>query len=288
MRPELECAPCIFKWIYERAGVLADEERRFLLSRSILRTLSKEFCSGANLGSICNRILETIDEFMLSSAQYYEPFKLKSNQHAKELLSAAEILIDQGQTDQEKVIRTCCLASAGNIAPIGGPSETFTFQEVITILKGKNPLPIVMGGVYEAAKKAKQILYIADNAGEIGFDSLLISKLKEWGPKITLLVKEDPFFEDATIKDVSFFHLDRLVDVLLTTKGFFVPTQGSSSLTDSLHQSDLVISKGTGNYEALQGEMNGKPTIYMLKVKCKPIAAHIGADLGNFVVKIYT
>jgi uncharacterized protein with ATP-grasp and redox domains len=41
---------------------------------------------------------------------------------------------------------------------------------------------------------------MADNAGEIGFDSLLIAKLKEMGPKVTLIVKEDPFFEDATMK----------------------------------------------------------------------------------------
>ena len=285
MKPELECASCTLKWVYERAGVLSDDEGRFSLSRRILKTLSQEFYSDVNLGLMCNRIVESTGESIVHASQYYDPFKQESNQRAKELLPTAKIFIDKGQTEQERFIRACCLASASNIAPIGGPSETFAFHEVINILVGKNPLPMVMGDIFEAVKKAKRVLYITDNAGEIGFDSLLISKLKEMGSRITLLVKEDPFFEDATTRDASFFHLDRDVDHVLTVKGLFVPTHCPSSLRDSLDKSDLVISKGTGNYEALKDELDGKKAIFMLKVKCGPIAADSGVDLGSFLVK---
>lgn len=288
MKPDLECAPCLLKWVYERAGVLADGEKRFQLIRSVMETLSLEFHSEANLGLITNRIIEAIDEFIFQSAPYYDDFKSKSNQYAKELIPSAKIFIDKGQTEKEKFVRACCLASASNVAPIGGPSESFKFQEVINLFTGKNRFPIIMGDVFEAVKNAKHILYITDNAGEIGFDSLLISRLKEMGLRITLLVKEDHFFEDAAAEDASFFDLDRLVDNLLSVKALFVPGHTPSSLTDSFNQSDLVISKGTGNYEALQGELNGKPSIFMLKVKCKPISMKIGAEMGTFIVKTYT
>lgn len=286
MKPELECASCTLKWVYERAGVLFDDEGRFSLSRCILKTLFQEFYSDVNLGLMCNKIVESTGESIVHASQYYDPFKHESNQHAKELLPPARLFIDKGQTDQERLIRACCLASSSNIAPIGGPSETFAFHEVINILVGKNPLPIVMGDIFEAVKKAKQVLYITDNAGEIGFDSLLISKLKEMGSRITLLVKEDPFFEDATTRDASFFHLDRDVDNLLTVKSLFVPTHCSSSLRDSLDKSDLVISKGTGNFEALHGELKSKPAIFMLKVKCKPVAGITKLGIGSFIVQI--
>ena len=286
MKPELECASCTLKWVYERAGVLSDDEGRFALSRCILKTLSQEFCSDVNLGLMCNKIVESTGESLVRASHYYDPFKHESNQRAKELLPPAKLFIDKGQTDQERLIRACCLASASNIAPIGGPSETFAFHEVTHILVGKNPWPIVMGDIFEAIRKAKRVLYVTDNAGEIGFDSLLISKLKEMGSRITLLVKEDPFFEDATAKDASFFQLDREVDHLLTVKGLFVPTHCSSSLRDSLDQSDLVISKGTGNFEALKNELDGKKAIFMLKAKCGPIAAKTEVDLGNFLVKL--
>jgi len=104
--------------------------------------------------------------------------------------------------------------------------------------------------------------------------------------RITLLVREDPFFEDATTEDASFFHLDRLVDDLLTVKGLFVPPRSPSSLRDSLEKSDLIISKGTGNFESLRDEVNGKPAIFMLKVKCKPVAAITKLDIGSFIVQI--
>jgi hypothetical protein len=237
---------------------------------------------------MCNRIVGAADKFMLHSSQYYKPLKLKSNQHAKELLSSAKKFIDQVETDREKLIRMCCLAAASNIAPIGGLSETLKFQEVKDILAGKSPWPTVMGDVFETVKKAKQILYVTDNAGEIGFDSLIISKLKEMGLRVTLLVREDPFFEDATTEDASFFHLDRLVDDLLTVKGLFVPPCSPSSLRDSLEKSDLIISKGTGNFESLHDEVNSKPAIFMLKVKCKPVAAITKMDIGNFIVQIQT
>jgi uncharacterized protein with ATP-grasp and redox domains len=214
LKPELECASCTLKWVYERAGVLASREDRFLLSRSILRALSQEFHSDANLGSMCNKVVEAADQFMLPSSKYYKPLKLESNQLAKALLSPAKNFIDQGETDQEKFIRSCCLAAASNIAPIGGLSGTLKFQEVKDILAGKSPWPVVMDDVFETLKKAKYVLYVTDNAGEIGFDSLIISKLKEMGSRINLLVREDPFFEDATTEDASFFHLGRLVDNL--------------------------------------------------------------------------
>ena len=286
MKPDAACAACLFKWVYERAGVSASREQHFPLIRSILEVLSREFYSATNLGLMTNRIIEAVDEFMLQSAPHYERFRFKSNQFAKELLPSAAHFIDKGQTDQEKFIRACCLAAAGNIAPLGGPTESFKFQEVIDLLAGKNPFPIIFGDVFALTKKYKHILYITDNAGEIGFDTFLISRLKEMGLRVTLFVKEEHFFEDATMKDASFFNLDQSADNILSAKGLFMPSRSPSPLTDVLHQCDLVISKGTGNYEALQGEVDGKPIIYMLKVKCKPIAMKIGADIGTFIVKI--
>lgn len=286
MRPGLECASCMLKWVYERAAVLASEEECFQLIRRILSVLSREFCSASNVGLLCNKTTESIREFIFASAEYYEGLKFKSNKLVDGLLPAARDFIKRGETPNKRFERACCLASVGNVAPIGAPSGAFSFVEVENIIKGRSPLPIVIGDVCKAAQGATNILYIADNAGEIGFDSLLIARLKEMGLKVTLIVKEAPFFEDATIKDASFFALDELADKILTVKGVFVPGENTAPLADAFRQSDLVIAKGTGNYEALGGEAVGRAAIYMLKVKCKPVAISIGVDIGNFVVKL--
>jgi uncharacterized protein with ATP-grasp and redox domains len=168
------------------------------------------------------------------------------------------------------------------------PGEAFRFQEATNILKGKNPLPIFIGDVFGTAQRAIRILYLTDNAGEVGFDSLLIATLKGMGATVNLVVKEDPFFEDATREDALFFAMDKLVDNIFTVNGFFVPGRSTSQLSNIFKKSDLVIAKGTGNYEALNDQGHEKAILYMLKVKCHPIARKTGVDIGSFIVKIET
>jgi uncharacterized protein with ATP-grasp and redox domains len=235
---------------------------------------------------LCNKTVESVHDFTSTSADHYGKIKSKTNKLVDGLLPTARDFINKGETPRERFNRACYLASAGNVAPIGAPSGAFKFDEVETILKGRNPVPLLIGDVYEAALGAANIFYVADNAGEIGFDSLLVAMLKEMGSEVTLIVKGPPFFEDATLEDASFFGLDKLADHILTVKGVFVPSECAQPVADAFARSDLVISKGTGNYEALKGELEGKATIYMLKVKCSPVCENMGKEVGNFIVKL--
>ena len=286
MKPKSECASCLLSWVCERSGVLANEEGRLQLTKTLLEILSREFNSEINVGSLSNKLTDAIPDYLSQSSKYYQKLKRKNNQLAKKLLGSAKNYIKKGITPRQKFEKACHLASASNVAPMNVPSEAFAFQEVKSILRGRKPFPAIMGPLFQEARRASNVLYIADNAGEIGFDSLLMACLKEMGSKINLVVKEGPFFEDATMEDALFFHVDQWVDHIFTLNGFFVPKEIPPAVTDLYKKSDFIISKGTGNYEALKGEVEGKTAIYMLKVKCKPIAMEIGADVGSFVVKL--
>ena len=288
LKPDLECAPCILKWVYERAGILATEKRRFQLVRRICKILPREFDSETNVGSLSNRITGSIHEYLSQSASYYGGIKLKSNQLVRKLLPSAKKYIKKGRNPRERFERACRLASTSNIAPMTVPGEVFRFQETTNILRGKNPLPTFIGDVFGTAQRATRVLYLTDNAGEVGFDFLLIAALKEMGATVNLVVKEDPFFEDATREDALFFAMDKFVENIFTVKGFFIPGRGASQLSEIFSKSDLVVAKGTGNYEALNDQVRGKAILYMLKVKCPPIARKTGASIGSFVVKIET
>jgi len=255
------------------------------LAKTLLEILSREFNSEINVGSLSNKLTDAIPNYLSQSSKFYQPLKRKNNQLAKKLLAPAKNYIKKGKTLQQKFERACTLASAGNVAPMSVPSEAFAFQEVKRILRGKKPFPALMGPLFQETQKSSHILYISDNAGEIGFDSLLITCLKEMGLKINLILKEGPFFEDATMQDALFFHIEQMVDHIFTLNGFFVPKEIPSALKNLYKKSDRSRSKGTGNYEAVKGDVEGKPTIYMLKIKCKPIAKEIGADIGTFVVR---
>jgi uncharacterized protein with ATP-grasp and redox domains len=285
LKPYTDCGPCILKWIYERLANALSEAERFTVLRKVMSVLSRDLEPSINLGALCNRSLEAVEGFFPASSAIYQEFKAKCNQAASRLLAEARDFIEKGETRRDRFVRACGIASVGNVAPIGAPSAPFEFSHVGEIIRGKAPLPSPVGDVYQAVSQAHHVFYVADNAGEIGFDSLLISLLKESGMKVTLVVKEEPFFDDATMKDASYFGLDRIADAILSVNRIFVPEDAPEDLADTFAQSDLVISKGTGNCEALWGLPTNKNKIFMLKAKCSPVAKETGAPFGTFVVK---
>ncbi len=254
--------------------------------RTILGVLSHEFLPSGNLGLICKRTLDAVNEFVLAAEAHYNGIKTKTNHVVKNLLPASRAFVKSGETAQERFRRSCYLAAAGNVSPISAPTGAFDFPEVENILKGKGPQYALIGDVYGVAKRAAHVLFLTDNAGEIGFDSLLIEELKTMGLKVTLVVKEDPFFEDATIEDARYFGLDKLADHILTTKCVFIPGKTTSPLKEVYRKTDLVIAKGVFNFESLFDEDQKKPIIYMLKIKCDPLSQKNDVDIGDLIIKL--
>lgn len=263
-----------------------NEAERFEVLKEVMSVLSRDLGPSINLGALCNRSLEAVEEFFPASAAGYQEFKLKCNEAASRLLDDARDFIEKAKTRRDRIAKACGLASLGNVAPIGAPSAPFEFSHVEDVIRGESPLPLISGNPSEAVSRAHHVLYVADNAGEIGFDSLLISLLKEWGLTVTLIVKEDPFFDDATMKDALYFHLDRIADAILSVNKIFVPGDAAPDLAKAFSKSDLVISKGTGNCEALFAEGGGKTTVFLLKAKCRPISEQLAVDEGKFIVKV--
>jgi uncharacterized protein with ATP-grasp and redox domains len=285
MKPYPECGPCILKWIYGRLADPLSEVERFTVLRNVMSVLSRDLGPSINLGVLCNRSLEAVEEFFPASSPGYKEFKRKCNEAAATLIEEAKAFIEKGNTPLERFERACGLASVGNVAPIGAPSAPFEFSHIEKIIRGKNPLPVPAGDIYDAAAKAHQVFYVADNAGEIGFDALLIALLKEMGSKVTLVVKEEPFFDDATLEDIRYFGLEKMVDHVYSVTRIFAPEKADPELALIFKNSDLVISKGTGNFEALKG-YPGKKILFLLKSKCGPVFQETGTPQGEFIVRL--
>jgi damage-control phosphatase, subfamily I len=280
-----ECADCIYGWVYKRTEPHVREELKPLLSEKIARAL--EIQGSRNAGLLCNRAVFSAQKVESNSLFYYQSFKEEVNRQAETLLPSVEAYVRAGATRREKFERALFTAAAGNVSPLGPPSSVFTFPEIREIM-AKTSSPVLAGDAFDAVLGSRRILYITDNAGEIGFDSLLIKLLKEIGARVTLTVKDGPFFEDAGMSDAVHFGLDRIADGIVATKGFFVKGESDPLLDSAFHTSDLIMAKGTGSYEALQGETGGKRTIFMLKVKCGPISRDTGVEQGRVLVKVET
>ena len=287
MRPHPECGLCMMKWVYERVGNSLSEQQQFSILKKLTAVFAKEADPSMNMGILCNRCVGAVHDFLLASSGSYELLKRKSNEAAARRIEKAKKFIENSATPGERFVKACGLAAVSNVAPIGVPTAPFEFSLVEDIIQGKVPLPVPAGDIYGAASKARNVFYVADNAGEIGFDSLVISLLKKMGAKVTLAVKEGPFFDDATLEDARYFGLEQIADAVHSVRGgIFVPEETDEELSLAFKNSDFVISKGTGNFEVFKGYGKGKRVLFLLKAKCGPVSKETETPEGQFIVRL--
>jgi uncharacterized protein with ATP-grasp and redox domains len=176
------------------------------------------------------------------------------------------------------------MAIAGNVIDLGVNSHL----EENTVLRAMDraataPLVGDIRGFADQATAATSILYLADNAGEIVFDRVLIETL---GPeRVTLVVKGGPVLNDALRGDAKAASLDDIVEIL--ENGSDAPgtilEDCSDALQSRFRDADMVIAKGQGNYETLSNA--SRPVWFVLMAKCQVIARHLGCEPGSLVLQ---
>ncbi|MBN2165445.1 MAG: DUF89 family protein [Marinilabiliaceae bacterium] len=175
------------------------------------------------------------------------------------------------------------LAVVGNIIDYGAHSVSNNIIDQIEGLCLKQLKINQTDELQIAIKKAKSILYIGDNAGEIFFDRLFIEALQH--PNITFVTRGKPVINDITIDDAKQVGIDKLCNVI--SNGFDAPSTILEFCSDEFMyeycNADLIISKGQGNFEGLMDEKHPN-TFFMLIAKCNPIANLLRVNKGDMVI----
>ena len=162
-------------------------------------------------------------------------------------------------------------AILGNYLDFSALQGQVSFQDLEAMLDKAydfKPDPEVFESFRRDLARAGTLLYLTDNAGEIGFDRIFAEEIARAYPNlsITFCVRGDIAVNDATREDaeavgVPFPIIDNGNDVAGT-----VPRLMSPESRQALENADLILSKGLGNCETLYGE--GYPIYYAFLVKC--------------------
>ncbi len=176
------------------------------------------------------------------------------------------------------------LAVAGNIIDFGTHNSVGKEKVLKTIEHALScPVHADMARFQTACERADKILWLADNAGEIVFDKLLLAKLDT--EKIIYAVRGGPTQNDATLEDAQYTGITKMVKVMDT--GAAIPGVILEHCSDEFKHAfncvDLIISKGQGNFETL--EPGDDRIFFLFKAKCPVVADHARVKLGDIVIR---
>ena len=209
----------------------------------------------------------------------YQAAKDRFNRMALDMLGELAVRVREAPDPLAMALR---LAIAGNVIDLGvdgGVTEDQARQAVAGALD--EPFHGDVDAFRQAAADAGSILYLADNAGEIVLDRLLIEQLLP--ERVAVAVRGQAVLNDATMADGEATGLCDLVEVI--DNGSDAPATVLSDCSEDFRrrfaQADLVIAKGQGNFETLSDE--AADIYFLLKVKCPVIAGHVGLPVGTHV-----
>jgi len=291
MKVEAECASCILaRATAETYEATTNPALRFRAMKEIIKLLNREFrptTVPADIGTKRDRLIKQLT----GNSDPYKRNKKMSNEKAMKLLPYARKIVEAGYTQQERFKKACLCAIVGNIMEFDIPGHKFSFKTLTKSFReaAKDLVIDDVDRVYELAKKARSILYLADNAGEIVFDTLLVEQLKNMGLKVTYVVKGGPVINDATLEDVDFSGMNKLADNILTTGTDAVgllQKEVSPEFLKVYDAAELVFAKGMGYAETLTEYKLTKPHFLLLRTKCNPVANYFCAPRNKNIAKL--
>jgi len=285
MRTYLECIPCFFNQVVHMAKMSSDDE---VVQKKIIDAVAKEIpeFSLDRTPPEMARTIHKIIECWAGEKDFYKEIKRKSNELALGIYPHLKEKVDQSE---DRLLMAVEIAIAGNVLDYG-VKNTLNIEEEIDRLLDKEFSAKVGKTVFdyehftEDLAKAKMILYLGDNAGETVFDRVLIEEIPE-DKEVIYAVREKPAINDALMEDALICGIDKCAKVI--SSGVDAPgtilKYCSKDFCDLFRSADMVISKGQGNYETLNGQ--DRQVYFLFRAKCPVIARHAKVDVGDIVLQ---
>ncbi|MCD6595885.1 DUF89 family protein [bacterium] len=282
MRSYLDCIPCFFEQAI-RAGRMADlsDEKILELLHRIGENLRKIKLSDAppKTGKFVYGLVNEIS----GNSDPYRKVKIEQNRTAVSLLPK---LFDFVDSSSDRLNSALKVSAAGNIIDLGAQKQIVDLNGFLDKVLNIEHRLWNYAEFLDRIKSAKTLMILGDNAGEIVFDKVLLSVIKELYPKIEIIyaVRGFPTINDATNEDAISVGIDKFAKVL--SNGSNAPgtllDEVSKEFASNFEKSDIIISKGQGNYETLD-DVN-RDIFFVMTIKCEVVERHLGLPSGSSVL----
>jgi len=288
MKTYLDCIPCFYRQALDAARIAGTDEIKQKQIVDKISQLIPDFPLEASPPEMGREIHSLVGK--ISGVK--DPFKEIKENSNKFALRLYPKLKQEINNSEDRLLAAVKLSIIGNIIDYGAknsldvPKEIdYLFQGNFIINNENNSTTFKYNQFKEALNKVNSIIYLADNAGEVVFDRLLIEELvEELGKEVIYVVKAKPIINDALIEDALFCGINEIAKII--SSGSDAPgtllKYCSPEFIRLYQNAELIISKGQGNYEALSEE--DRPIFFLFKAKCPVIAKDVGCKVGDMVL----
>lgn len=269
------CVDCLMGRHLKTARELGDDQTAYEFSKAVMK-LFLDAEQDANSSRLGARINYLFMQFYGVPQDQYREEKAASNQFVMQRLDSIRQLVRKAD---DPVLTALQYAILGNYIDFSALAKSVSFELLEKMLLHPEKFTFDIN-VYNSfcadMAKAHTLLYVTDNAGELGFDWVLADELVRRWPnlKITFCVRGMPAYNDATQEDFDFMGIPYPVisngsDIAGTDMKYV-----NQQTLNALNSSDIILSKGMGNTETLYGE--GLPVYFAFLVKCKRLEQVFG------------
>ncbi len=200
--------------------------------------------------------------------------------------AAAEGLFDKIMTASDPLRAALGYAMTGNFIDFGAMDSVD--ENKLRALLAESPQRVspdlpAYADLQADLSGARHLTFLTDNCGEIVMDKLLVQTLHRLYPdmEITVLVRGGQVLNDATMEDAVQVGFDTMEGVTVLSNGDRLAgtdlTRISPEARAAITNADLIIAKGQGNYETLQG--CGLNIYYAFLCKCQFFADRFGVPV---------
>lgn len=279
MRLNSDCIQCLLRRHIATARGLGTDEQVTAFARELMHVLADGPAEqSAPFYTPAITALFT-KHFGLSDDRFAEEKGL-SNRYALERLDQIQAMVRAAPDPLYAGLQAAILGNYIDFSALQGEVSFPKLDEMLSLLHRLE----VDRGVFETLRadlaKGGELLYLTDNAGEIGFDRVFLEEIHRNFPDlvITVCVRGGPAQNDATAEDAEAVGMPFPVIGNGTRIPGTVLELASPELKAALGRCTVVIAKGQANVETLLDTEHGLNIYYAFLVKCVRFIQRFGKD----------
>lgn len=272
MQFDAHCIECLVHRQFRLALEHGDGKTADAYLRQVLQIIL-DAPAGVSAPWLAGAFTEAFDRFWPGTDAYAQ-LKRDSNDYVMRVLPQIQTMVEQADDPVELALK---FARTGNFLDFGILTPQIA-QAALEKAIAETPEEALDRQVYETLTKeletARQLVILGDNAGEIVFDTLLVTQLRRRYPQLEIryCVRGGNVMNDATREDAAYVGMDKLCQVIDNGCGISGTELAyiGSELKQALADADVILSKGSGNFESLVG--CGRNVYYVFMCKCGRVA----------------